>query len=73
MIAFTEFNLGRLKVTEESNIMQSKSFANQIKGSDSLDGSGCRLEFLKISLKEKLTSPQPEYSVELYLLDSIVT
>lgn len=47
-------------------------FANKIKRSDSLDDSGCRLEFLKISLKEKLTIPQPEDSVELYLLDSLV-
>lgn len=48
-------------------------FANKIKGSDSLDDSGYRLEFLKISLKEKLTTPQPEDSVELYLLGSLVT
>lgn len=69
----TEFNLDPLKVIEELDITQTNGFANKIKASDSLDDSGCRLDVLKISLEEKVTRPQPENRMELYLLGSLVT
>lgn len=73
VICFHKINSDPLKLTEELNIKQTKGFANKIKGAKSLDDSVCRSEFLKISLKEKPTSPQQQISVELYLLDSLVT
>lgn len=58
---------------EGLNIQQTKGPASQVKGANSLDDSVYRVEFLKISLREKLTNPQQQNSVDLYLLDSLVT